>query len=45
MFQHLVHERLAVVDRRSLRPFSLSVVTYMLPAGFWLVFGADSKRA
>jgi len=41
---HLVHERLAVLDRRYLRPFSLSVVTYMLPAGFRLASGADSKK-
>ncbi|WP_154667220.1 hypothetical protein [Niveispirillum irakense] len=26
------------------RPFSLSVVTYMLPAGFWSALGADSKN-
>ncbi len=44
MFQAVVHERLAVLDRRYLRPFSLSAVTYMLPAGFWRAFGADSKN-
>jgi len=44
MFQTVVHERLAALDRRYLRPFSLSVVTYMLPAGFWVALGADSKK-
>ncbi|MFY8093266.1 MAG: hypothetical protein ACOVN0_07280 [Niveispirillum sp.] len=44
MFQLLVRGRMAVLDGRYRRSFSLSVVTYMLPAGVWLAFGADSKK-
>ena len=44
MFQPIVRECLAVPERRYLRPFSLSAVTYMLPAGFRRAFGADSKK-